>query len=171
MALTQQFVRVSTRRLALCQSSVDEVDRLCSFEGAPASDYRDLDWARAPLLRVFELSGVDAETLATMRHALDGHEELNLEYRGHPNTILVHPVTVVAPYTVAQIAKTLAENDFRMVSAALPEDAEQARQALGDPISSLLRHPTEYLAPHFDTLRDFYVEAAQRSMAVVTWWD
>ncbi|MFD4444851.1 hypothetical protein ACFWPK_34255, partial [Nocardia sp. NPDC058519] len=52
-----------------------------------------------------------------------------------------------------------------------PEDAEQARQALGDPISSLLRHPTEYLAPHFDTLRDFYVEAAQRSMAVVTWWD
>lgn len=143
---------------------------MCSFEGAPASDYRDLDRAGPPLLRVFELSRVDAEILATMRHALDGHEELNPEYRGHPNTILVHPVTVVAPYTVTRIAKTLAETDFRLVSAALPEDAEQARQALGDSISSL-RHPFEYLAPHFDTLRDFYVEAAQRSMAAVTWWD
>ncbi|WP_405145826.1 hypothetical protein OG308_19940 [Nocardia salmonicida] len=106
-----------------------------------------------------------------MRHALDGHEELNPEYRGHPNAILVHPVTVVAPYTVTRIAKTLAENDFRLVSAALSEEAEQARQALDDSISSLLRHPIEHLAPHFDTLRDFYVEAAQRSMAVVTWWD
>ncbi|MFD4459975.1 hypothetical protein [Nocardia sp. NPDC058480] len=171
MALTQQFARISVEHLALCRSSAEEVDRLCSFDGAPASDYRDLDWAGSPLLRVLELAGVDADYLDTVRNALAGREELNPNYRRHPDTILAHPITVTELSEVAQISKTLLEVDFQRALAALPADADQARQAFDDQTSSLLCHPAEYLAPHLYTLRSFYIEAAQRRMAVVTWWD
>lgn len=61
----------------------------------------------------------------------------------------------------------MTDDDFLLVEA----HAEQARRLLGGAMPELVCHPVEYLAPHFNTLRDYYAEAAQRHLAVMTWWD
>ncbi|MFE3187431.1 hypothetical protein ACFXHA_00395 [Nocardia sp. NPDC059240] len=171
MAVTQQLARISHGQLVRLQESAQEVDRLCSFSAAPASDYYDLDWAGQALLRVFDLAGMGSEPLSTLRHGIDGGDELNADYRDHPHSIMVHPVTVIEPDIVAEIGKVLQDVDVAQTFAALPIDAEQARQAIGGSITQLLWHPAEYLGPHLGALREFYLGAAARGLAVVTWWD
>ncbi len=50
MAVTQQLVRVPEVLLAECRRSVEELDRLCSFELVPSLERLDLDWAPTALL-------------------------------------------------------------------------------------------------------------------------
>ncbi|MGI5171804.1 hypothetical protein ACQEU3_46420 [Spirillospora sp. CA-253888] len=52
MAVTTQLARVTAGQLSECRRSVAELDRLCSFEMVPASEYLDLDWADDALIRV-----------------------------------------------------------------------------------------------------------------------
>ena len=84
MAVTQQLARLSPEQLAVCRGSVEELDKLCSFELLPSSDYLNLDWAPAPLVGVFELAQVSTPILVALRRGLGGDVEINPAYRRPP---------------------------------------------------------------------------------------
>ncbi|MFG2990004.1 hypothetical protein ACGFZK_12085 [Streptomyces sp. NPDC048257] len=55
--------------------------------------------------------------------------------------------------------------------AALPADERDAESLIGQmggPITGGLR---AYLLEHFNALRTFYLDAAERHLLVVLWWD
>jgi hypothetical protein len=167
MAVTLQLARISAALLSACRQSVEELDRLCSFESAPQSDYLDLDWAPAAITRVFELAGVDGRSLAALKRAVDGDAEVNPAYRDHPNTVWEHPVTALDLPAVAEIAIALAGIEPRTVLAAFAEPPS----ALGKIGAELNANLDAYVTFHFEALRSFYAEAWRRNLAVVLWWD
>ncbi|MCX4804326.1 hypothetical protein OG594_22225 [Streptomyces sp. NBC_01214] len=54
--------------------------------------------------------------------------------------------------------------------AALPADEREAGSLIGQvgPVAGGLK---AYLLEHFNALRDFYLDAAERHLLVVLWWD
>ncbi|GAA4395220.1 hypothetical protein [Tsukamurella soli] len=167
MAITQQCARVPAGVLQACRRSTEAVDRLCSFRAVPRSDYLDLDWAGAMLVRVFELAGVDDVSVVALRLALTSRDELTPEYRDHL-AVVWDPPMVITPEVVVEVAGGLSAVDFDAVVAVLPVDAEGAGQMLGVDFDG---HPRGYLTGHFAALCDFYAGAAQRGLAIVTWDD
>lgn len=171
MAVTQQLVRIPAERLAVCRRSVEAVDEVCSFLAVSDEDQLDLNWWPSVLKRVWELAGVEARTLALLRRAVDGDDEVNPAYRDCPDTIWQHPVTALEPSPVGEVADALRAVTSQDIRAVVPPDpgeveAELARVArwvdgdLAGPL--IIQHAL---------LRDFYEEAAQRHLAVVLWWD
>ncbi|MGI8336389.1 DUF1877 family protein [Actinomadura scrupuli] len=171
MAITQQIARVSEKQFAACRQSADELNRLCSFELRPQSDYADLDWAGSAMIRVCELADLDARIVAALRRALDGDAELNAAYRDHPDTVWEHPVTALDPTAVAQVSGVLGKLEPQAVLAALPSDPHEATAAIGENWENFEGDLRGYLARHFTALLSFYEETAQRNLAVVLWWD
>ncbi|MEQ4305387.1 hypothetical protein ABNF97_29070 [Plantactinospora sp. B6F1] len=169
MAVTQQLARLSPEQLARCRGSVEELDRLCSFELLSSSDYLDLDWAPAPLLGVFELARVGPPILAGLRRGLGGDTEVNPAYRDRPESVSGHPVTALESDAVAEVAGLLGQAEPQTVLVALPEDAASARLSIG--MRDFDGHPGPYLHRHLVALRAFYADAARRRLAVVLWWD
>lgn len=70
MAATLQLARITPAQLSECRRSVAVLDRLCSFELAPAADYLDLDWADDALVRLCEHARVGDVT--AVRRAVTG---------------------------------------------------------------------------------------------------
>lgn len=171
MAVTLQLARIPAAQLAACQRSVQELDRLCSFESAPQSDYLDLDWAPTLLTRVCELAGVDRDCLAALNRSLDGDGEVNALYRDQPNTVWEHPVTMLDPRAVTEIAIALARIETRTVLAGLAGDASRTTAALGDITARIEGDLGSYVTSHLEALRRFYAEASRRQLAIVRWWD
>jgi hypothetical protein len=169
MAVTQQLARIAAEQLAACRASVAELNKLCSFEYKPPAAYLDLDWAPSGLVRACEVAGVAAGTVAALRRALDGDEEVNPAYHESPDTVWEHPVTGLAPPAVAEIAAAVHQIRPQAVLACLPLDADAAKTAIG--MNDLLVHPRGYLQPHLAALRSFYDAAARSRQAVVLWWD
>ncbi|MFY1596941.1 hypothetical protein [Micromonospora sp. WMMD737] len=163
MAVTQQLARLSADRLAACRRSVEELDRLCSFELLPSSDHLDLDWSPGPILRACELGQVTPASLTALRRALAGDGEINPAYRTE------HPVTALEPDAVADVTGLLGYANPEAALAAVPLDAAAALAALGMPAFD--GHPQAYLQHNLAALRDFYVHAARRRLAVALWWD
>ncbi|WP_066945679.1 hypothetical protein [Microtetraspora fusca] len=166
MAVTQQLVRVPDAQLAACRRSVEELDRLCSFELTPRADHLDLDWAPAPLLRACELAS-GSEYLVALRRSLDGDAEVNPAYRHYAGAIWEHPVSALEGPAVLHVAGTLRGLVPDTVLASLPIDGWEA---LGQSTGAMA-DPRGYVARHFAALLDFYEEAARRRLAVVMWWD
>jgi len=108
--VTRQLVRIPAEQFAECRRSVEALDDACSFRLLPPSDHLDLDWAPAPMIRLFELAQVDARQLAALRRSLDGDTEVNEAYRDHPETVWGHPVTGLDPE-----AKEAARRDLAVV--------------------------------------------------------
>ncbi|SCF16555.1 hypothetical protein GA0074695_3923 [Micromonospora viridifaciens] len=169
MAVTQQLARLSPGQLAKCRSSVEELDKLCSFDLLPFTEYLNLDWAPAPLIRVFELAQVSTPIAAALRRGLDGDVEINPAYRDHQDTVWEHPVVTLEPDIVADVAALLGQVEPGAVLGALPEDATAALLSIGMP--QFDGHPRPYLQRHLAALRDFYAHAAHRRLAVALWWD
>jgi hypothetical protein len=169
VAVTQQLARLSTEQLALCRSSVEALDKLCSFELLTVSDYLDLDWAPAPLVRAFELAEVGTPVIDALRRGLDGDAEINPAYRDRHDTVWRHPVTALEPEIVADVAILIGSVEPEAALAALPEDATAALASLG--MREFDGHPGRYLHRHLVALRDFYADAARRRLAVAVWWD
>ena len=169
MAVTQQLARLSPGQLATCRSSAEELDKLCSFALLPFTEYLDLDWAPAPLIRVFELAQVSTPIAAALRRGLNGDVEINPAFRDRRDTVWEHPVTALEPAIVADVAALLGQVDPGAVLAALPEDATAALLCIG--MRQFDGHPRSYLQRHLAALRDFYAHAAHRRLAVALWWD
>lgn len=169
MAVTQQLVRLLPAQLAVCRKSVDELDLLSSFKLRPRSDHLDLDWAPIPLVRAFELAHVDMPVVVALRRSLDGDEEIDAAYRDHPDTVWEHPMTVLEPDIVVEVAALLGQVKPEVVMAALPDDAVAVQTSLG--LSAFDGHPRQYLHHHLVALQDFYTHAAQQHLAVALWWD
>lgn len=159
MAVTQQFARIPAAQLAACRLSVAELDKLCSFESAPRADYLDLNWWPIVLRRLGELPGGEHPDMSVLSRAFDGHDEVNPAYRDHPTTVWEHPVTALEPDVVDAIAAELRTLAPEAVGAAVPLASGQADAGAAQVVQA------------FVMLRDFYVEAAQRRLAVVLWWD
>jgi hypothetical protein len=126
VAVTQQLARPSPAQLAACRSSVEELDKLCSFELLPSSDYLDLDWAPTPLIRAVELAQVSTPIVVALRRGLDGDAEINPAYRDREDTVWEHPVTGLEPDIVADVAMLFGQVEPEAVLATLPEDATAA---------------------------------------------
>ncbi|MFG1651485.1 hypothetical protein ACGFIE_16310 [Micromonospora sp. NPDC049275] len=169
MAVTQQLARLSLEQLAVCRGSVEELGKLCSFELLPSSDYLDLDWAPAPLVGVFELAQVGTPILVALRRGLGGDVEINPAYRSQQDTVWEHPVAVLEPDSVAEVARLLGQVEMEAVLAVLPEDATAALLTID--MREFSGHPGPYLHRQFAALRDFYSYAARRRLAVAAWWD
>ncbi|MGW5666739.1 hypothetical protein [Micromonospora sp. NPDC003776] len=163
MAVTQQLARLSADRLAACRRSVEELDKLCSFELLPSSDHLDLDWSPGPIVRACELGQVPLSSLTALRRAFDGDAEINPAYR------MEHSVTALEPDAVADVARLLSYVDPEAALAAVPLDPAAASAALGMP--EFDGHPRAYLHHHLAALRNFYEHAARRRLAVALWWD
>ncbi|WP_422733846.1 DUF1877 family protein [Micromonospora sp. WMMD558] len=163
MAVTQQLARLSADRLAACRRSVEELDKLRSFELLPSSDHLDLDWSPGPILRACELGQVASAGLTALRRAFAGDAEINPAYR------VEHSVRALEPDAVADVARVLRTVDPEAALAAVPLDAAAALAALGMPAFD--GHPLAYLRHHLAAVRDFYLHAARHRLAVALWWD
>ncbi|MFJ6673240.1 hypothetical protein ACIQMJ_19190 [Actinosynnema sp. NPDC091369] len=169
MAVTQQLVRITAPRLTECRRSADALDELCSFRAAPREDHLDLDWWPVLLKRAWERAGVGAQ--ATMRLALDGDDEVNPSYRDHPDTIFDHPVTALEPPRVGEVAAALRAVPPEVVRAAVPSGRDRVEAEWGAMAAEVVGDLAGHMAEQHALLRDFYVQAAERGLAVVLWWD
>ena len=167
VAVTQQLARLTYEALAECRSSIDALDRLCSFELRTREDYLDLDWSPRPLELL--AAKVDAELSAAIRDACSGGDEINPAYREFPGSIVEHPVRALEPDAVRGVAATLTRIEPEGLVAVLPPAAEAARHIVG--MEDFLGHPGDHLRGHYDSLRRFYEAAAARGQVTASWWD
>jgi hypothetical protein len=168
MAVTTQFARIMRGQLSECRRSVAELDRLCSFEMVPASEYLDLDWAGDALIRVCEHAGVG--DVPALRRAIDGDDEVNAAYRDHPYSVMEQPRTL-EPADVLTLAIALRHIDMDRVLSALPSNPRKLKDAVGGVLTDFHGDPRPYITRHFNALRDFYTVAADRHLAIVVWCD
>ncbi|WP_327696294.1 DUF1877 domain-containing protein [Streptomyces sp. NBC_00459] len=174
MAVTQQLARISEECLAACrQSASASPDRDPQWDPS-AYEVLDLDWAPALLKRVGEVAGLGEVHLDALRRATDGDTVLDLGFLNtHAHAIAPFGAapTALGISQVACVSELLGQIDMPVLLAALPADDRDAGSLIGhvgDPITGGLR---AYLLEHFNALRDFYLDAAERHLLVVLWWD
>ncbi|MEU9132322.1 DUF1877 domain-containing protein [Kitasatospora sp. NPDC048540] len=174
MAVTQQLARVGEQYLAACRTRAAESPDGDHRWDPPAADCLDLDWAPAMLVRVCELAGIDEPYLAALRRATDGGAVPEVGFlHAHPHAIgpFGPPPTALGPKEVGRVSRLLGEIDLRAALAVLPADGRAAGKRIGLGAEGLVHGPGRYLTVHFDALRTFYAGAAERGLAVVSWWD
>ena len=169
MAVTQQLARLTVAELSDCRRSVATLHELCSFNLRDACDYLDLNWSPVPLRRAAALAELPHELLAAVQRSCRGDTEINPAYRDHPRTIWEHPVNAIEPDAVESIAALLQRWTPADIVRAVPDDRTLAEQAL--PYGEMPERPRTYLSEHFELLRRFYAEAADRHLAMAMWWD
>ncbi|MFF3693172.1 DUF1877 domain-containing protein [Streptomyces sp. NPDC002221] len=174
MAVTQQLARIPEEYLAACRQSAAASSDGDHHWDPPAHDVLDLDWALALLRRAGEVAGLDAAHLDALRRATDGESALDLVFLDtYPHAIAPFGAapTGLGISEVAQVSALLGRIDMPALLAALPADEGEAESLIGlmgGPITGGLR---AYLLEHFNALRDFYLDAAERHLLVVLWWD
>lgn len=166
MAVTQQLARLTPEQLGDCRSSLTTIARLCSFTLRGDEDHLDLDWAPAQLERAAHASGLPAAA-AIVDRACSGGIELNPAYRFVADTIWWHPVTGLEPTAVREVASGLMRWNAVDVVRGLDHDPDRmaAQLAVEAPVTRA------YLREHYTALAQFYVDAAERGMAMAMWWD
>ncbi|MFF9053929.1 DUF1877 domain-containing protein [Streptomyces erythrochromogenes] len=173
MAVTQQLARIPAGYLAACRQSADASPDGDPRWDPPAYDVLDLDWAPALLERVGEVGGLGEVHLDALRRATDGDTALDLGF-------LDTPPHAIAPFggaptgldaaQVASVSTLLGQIDMPVLLAALPADERAAASLIGQ-VGGITGGLRPYLLEHFDALRDFYVDAVERHLLVVLWWD
>ncbi|WP_405427535.1 DUF1877 domain-containing protein [Streptomyces erythrochromogenes] len=133
----------------------------------------DLDWAPALLERVGEVAGLEEGHLNALRRATDGDTTLDLGF-------LDTPPHGIAPFggapsglgvsQVACVSALLDQIDMPVLLAALPADDRDAASLIGQ-VGGITGGLRPYLLEHFNALRGFYADAAERRLLVVLWWD
>jgi hypothetical protein len=174
MAVTQQLARVSADYLAACRQSADESPEGDPFWDPPSADWLDLDWAPAMLERACELARLDAVHLAALRRATDGDTAIDLGFL-NTDAHAIGPFgptpSALAATEVVRVSALLGEIDMQAILSVLPADGREAGSMIGLGAEEITGGPKAYLLNHFNALRAFYEEAAQRSLLVVLWWD
>ena len=169
MAVTQQLARLTAAELALCRRSVEALDDLCGLRMRPPTDHLDLDWSPAMISRAAVLAGVPADVRQALGRALAGDVEINPAYRAVPG-VSEHPVCAVSARDVRELAASLQTLTPRQLVAGLSADGGEVMRALGWD-ERLMEDPRGYVTTHYDALRGFYHQAADRELAVAAWWD
>lgn len=164
MAVTLQLARVTAGQLSACRRSVAELDKLCSFDLLPASEYLDLDWADDALIQVCEHAGIG--DVVSLRRATDGDDEVNPAY----DEVMERP-KALEPADVVTLATALHGIDLEAVLSALPSDYQELIDTVGGILTEFSSDPRPYLRQYFAALRDFYTVAADRHLAIVIWCD
>ncbi|MGH4034020.1 DUF1877 family protein [Actinomycetota bacterium Odt1-20B] len=171
MALTQQLARVSPQYLAECRrAAADSPDNAPCWD-PPTDDTVDLDWSMWGLIRFLRSVPVDAVHTDVLNRSVSGDELDGVAYLDHVAFYdgFDGPPALLGPAAVAEVARGLAAIDMNQFLALLPADAADAAQVTG--FGSFDGDLRAYLADHFSTLRDFYLAAAARGLAVVMWVD
>ena len=116
-----------------------------------------------------QLARVTREHLATCSRSVDVLDRLcsfdgpDEDYLG-----LDWAPRAIGPDDLPVVARQLLSIDIDHSVRAISADPAQAERDLGFEAPS---DPRGYIADHFHALRDFYVEAARRRLAVVVWSD
>ncbi|MFE2936864.1 DUF1877 family protein [Streptomyces sp. NPDC059278] len=170
MAVTQQFARVTTEYLNLCRRAAEVSPDATPQWDPPRADWLDLDWSPESLRQLLQLAKVGPVAVAALERSTNGDALIDVSYLDHDDAVGTFgpPLKAVAPAAVAEIATTLAAVDWEAAIAALPAGAQEATTALGMNITG---DPRPYLTCHFEALRTFYQQAAERRLTVVLWWD
>ncbi len=168
MAVTQQLARVSGAYITRCRTSAAASPNADPEWDPPSEDWIDLDWSPRLLCDACELAGVDSPTLEALNCALNGDASVDVSVLSHPEATggFGPTPTALTPASVADVAAKLAGLDWDRVMAEIPADCRET--IAGDDFSG---DPLAYLTTHFMALRGFYLEAAQRGLFVVSWWD
>ncbi|MFJ4900838.1 DUF1877 family protein [Streptomyces sp. NPDC088727] len=170
MAVTQQLARVTTEYLNFCRQAAEAAPDVNPQWDPPRADWIDLDWSPAPLRQLVKLAKVGPAAVAALERSTNGDALIDVSYLDHDDAVGTFgpPPRAVAPAAVAEIATTLAAVDWEAAIAALPAGAQEAATAMG---MSITGDPRPYLTGHFEALRIFYQQAAERRLTVVLWWD
>ncbi|MFJ3876664.1 DUF1877 domain-containing protein [Streptomyces sp. NPDC090077] len=174
MAVTQQLARIPEEYLAACRQSAAASPDGDPRWDPPACDVLDLDWAPALLERVGEVAGLDGLHLDALHRATDGDRCLDLGFLyAYPHSIAPFgsAPTGLGVSGVARVSALLGQIDMPLLLAALPADEREAESSIGLAGGSITGGLRPYLLGHFNALRDFYTEAAERHLLVVLWWD
>lgn len=173
MAVTQQLARIPEGYLAACRQAAAAPPDGDPRWDPPAYDVLDLDWAPALLKRVGEVAGLEEVHLDALRRATDGDAALDL---GFLNT----PPHAIAPFggvptgldasQVARVSELLGQIDMPVLLTALPADERDAASSIGQ-VGSITGGLRAYLLEYFSASRHFYLDAAERHLHVVLWWD
>ncbi|KXP09510.1 hypothetical protein AXK57_11540 [Tsukamurella pulmonis] len=166
MAVTQLLARIAPQYLDACGQSVDELDRLCSFI-VSEDDYLDLNWSGPYIARVLTSLGTSPADVALVEHAWTGTVEVNPSYR-EPYLPVDQAPMAICPADVSDIAHALSSIDVEKFALAIPPEQTEATTFF-DAEAPL--DPRGFLAGHLVTLRDFYIAAAARRLAVIEWLD
>ena len=113
------------------------------------------------------MSGSPAAEVALLDLAWAGAYEVNPSYR-EPFLPVMEAPRAIGPDDVPAVARRRASIDSTHIARAISTDPAQAERELGFEAPT---DPRGYIADHFHALRDFYVEAAGRRLAVVVWSD
>ncbi|MEU5646541.1 DUF1877 domain-containing protein [Streptomyces milbemycinicus] len=152
MAVTQQLARIPAEYLAACRQSASASPDGDPHWDPPTPDVLALDWAPALLARVGELAGLDDVHLDALRQATDGDTALDLGFLNrHPHAIgpFGPAPTALTSAQVVRVSERLGQVDMPALLAVLPTDDREA--------ASLISHG--------------HLDAAQRQLLVVLWWD
>ncbi|GFE03788.1 hypothetical protein Scani_00560 [Streptomyces caniferus] len=174
MAVTKQLARISVEYLADCRQSASESpDGDPHWDPQPA-DVLDLDWAPILLERACELAGLDDVHLNALRQATDGDSAIDLGFLNtHPHAIgpFGPAPTALSAAQAAHVSELLVHMNMPAILAALPADDTQTASLIGYGADKIAGDPRKYLLKHFNALREFYLEASQRHLLIVLWWD
>jgi hypothetical protein len=174
MAVTQQLARVPERYLDACRRSAGRSPDGDPHWNPPASDVLDLDWAPALLERVGEIAGLDEVRQDALRRATNGDTALDLAFLNtHPHAIgpFGPAPTALSALQVARVCDLLDQIDMPGLLDALPVDDREAGILIGHGAVGIMGGPRAYVLRHFNALRDYYLDAAERRLLVVLWWD
>lgn len=166
MAVTQLLARITPEYLDACRRSVDELDRLCSFT-ADEDDYLDLDWSGPYIIRVLTSLGTSSSDVAMIERAWTGTVEVNPSYR-EPHLPVMEAPSAILPADVSDIAHALSSIDVEQFALTIPPEETEAT-AFFDAEAPL--DPRGYITGHLVALRDFYIAASARRLAVIEWLD
>ncbi|WP_405406684.1 DUF1877 family protein [Streptomyces sp. NBC_01104] len=170
MAVTQQLARVTTEYLNFCRQASQASPDANPEWNPPRADWIDLGWSPESLRRLCQLARVGLAAVAALERSTYGDALVDVSYLDHDDAVGTFgpPPRALAPAAVAEIAATLAAVDWEAAIAALPADGQEAAAVLGIDITG---DPRPYLTRHFEALRTFYQQAAERRLTVVLWWD
>lgn len=134
----------------------------------------DLDWAPILLERTCELAGLDDVHLNALRQATDGDSAIDLGFLNtHPHAIgpFGPAPTALSTAQAAHVSVLLLHMNTPAILAALPADDTQTASLIGYGADKIAGDPRKCLLKHFNALREFYLEASQRHLLIVLWWD
>ncbi|MEU7419249.1 DUF1877 family protein [Streptomyces antibioticus] len=171
MALTQQLARVSVPYLDRCRDTALDSPGAAPGWDPPDTDLLDTDWGLWGLLWYGRRADADAEARALIQRAIDGDPGGNIGFLDHDEVYDGYgdPPRLLAPEAVRELSRGLDAIDLDAYLAALPASPGEAAEACG--FGGFNGDVREYLVRHFEALRMFYREAAERGLCVLTWID
>ncbi len=159
MAVTQILFRTSTEVVLAASSSSDALLLLLEEPAESPDEVLDLNWAPKHLEDAYR-SLLESKHASLISRACEGACVLNSEFPDGPDS---HPVyseiKFHSPSQVKELAVLLALIPIHSLSQVAPH------------VLPSMDSPVSYLQMQAKNLVDFYIHAAAKKQAVVTWWD